>query len=271
VSAYIPTRVRHLLGILIRRSLDRRFIELTQRQYVLTVLQRFGYEKCNPTATPMTHDFPTRAQAESLLATEEEMSKYPYLQAIGSLMYLMVCTHPGLAYPISVLSQYSSKYTKYHWDGIIKVFRYLQSTKDLALRYDGEDSNALHGYSDSDWGGDKETRRSTTGYTFLMAGAAICWKSRRQVTVAGSTVEAEYMALADATKEALWLRSFLGELKVIDLDLPTRILVDNEGSIHLAKNPLLSDRSKHIDIRHHFIREKLINWRSISHIVLPVI
>src|ERR1700754_4486844 len=90
-----------------------------------------------------------------------------------------------------------------------------------------------------------------------MSGAAISWKSRRQVTVAGSTVEVEYMAVGDATKEALWLRSLLSGLSIIDPQFPTRILVDNQGSIHLAKNPLVSDRSKHIDIRHHFICERI--------------
>src|ERR1700753_2733145 len=116
-------------------------------------------------------------------------------------MYLMVGTRPDLAYSISVLSQYSTCYTKYHWDGIVRVFRYLRYSKDLVLRYDGDSSigSTLLGYSDSDWGGDHQTRRSTTGYTFLFAGAAIAWKSRRQHRVAGSTVEAEYLAVGDTT------------------------------------------------------------------------
>ena len=92
-----------------------------------------------------------------------------------------------------------------------------------------------------------------------MAGAAVCWKSRRQVTVAASTVEVEYMAIGDATKEALWLRSLFFELNIQDLNYPTRILVDNEGSVSLAKNPLLSDCSKHIDIQHHFIQEQVFS------------
>jgi hypothetical protein len=249
----------HLLAIHIQQSPDRRFIQLSQRQFILTVLQRFGYGNCNGVTTPMSPDFPTCAATESLSANEEEMKTYPYLSAVGSLMYLMVGTRPDLAYPISVLSQYSSRYTKFHWEGVTRMFRYLQHTKDLVLRYDGNDPNELlHGYSDSDWGGDRETRRSTTGYVFIYAGGAVSWKSRRQVTVAASTVEAEYMALGDATKEALWLRSLFYELNIQKRLYPTRVLVDNEGSVSLATNPLLSDRSKHIDIRHHFVRERII-------------
>src|SRR6201999_2007338 len=102
-------------------------------------------------------EFPARAQIESLNSSEEEMKQFPYLSAVGSIMYLMVGTRPDLAYSLSVLSQYSGRYTKFHWDGVIRVFRYLQHTKDIVLRYDGDSpNNHLHGYSDSDWGGDRE-------------------------------------------------------------------------------------------------------------------
>jgi hypothetical protein len=249
---------RHLLAIHIKQSPDRRFIELSQHQFVLTVLKRFGYEECKGVTTPMSPDFAARAFRESEGANEFDMKRYPYRQALGSLMYLMVATRPDLAYILSVLSQYSTRFTKFHWDAVTRVFRYLQHSKDLVLRYDGDNLKEVYRYSDSDWGGDRETRRSTTGYTFLLSGAAISWKSRRQGTVAGSTAEAEYMAIGDSTKEALWLRSLLYEIKAINLKLPTTIMVDNQGSIHLAKNDLLSERMKHIDIRHHFIREKIL-------------
>jgi hypothetical protein len=251
---------RHLLSLLINQSPDRRFMEISQRQFALVVLKRFGYENCKGVTTPMNPDFPTRAAFESQFATEHEMKQYPYLQALGSLMYLMVGTRPDLAFSLSVLSQYSTKYTKFHWDAIVRVFRYLQYSKDLVLRYDGDNlDEPLYGFSDSDWAGDKETRRSTSGYTFLMAGAAVVWKSRRQPTVSGSTVEAEYLAVGEATKEALWLRTLYSELGIIDPSFPTRILCDNQGTISLANNPLLSDHTKHIDIRHHFVKEKIRN------------
>ena len=181
------------------------------------MLRHFGYEGCRGTSTPMSTDFASHALLEAERATPEEMSQYPYLAALRSIMYLMVLTRPDLAYVISALSQYSSKYMRYHWDALVRVFQYLQETKDLVLQYDGEDSNdGVYGYSDSDWAGDRETRRSTTGHCFLMSGAAISWKSCQQPTVAVSSTEAEYMALGDATKEALWIRSLTYKLGMDD-------------------------------------------------------
>jgi hypothetical protein len=225
------------------------------------ILKRFGYEGINPSTTPMDADF--YAQAVARVATDDtDKYKYPYREAVGSLMYPSICTCPDIAFAVSVLSQFNSCYSEFHWTkGVVRLFRYLKYRieKRLVLRYDGdEQSQPRLGYSDSDWAGDRATRRSTTGYVFLMAGAAVTWKSRKQVTVAMSTNESEYMALGDATKEALWLRSLLTEMSILRPKFPIRLNVDNEGCIHLAENPLLSDRSKHIDIRHHFVRDEII-------------
>jgi hypothetical protein len=153
---------------------------------------------------------------------------------------------------------------RFHWEkGIVRVFRYLKYRieKHYVLRFDGDadKDHSIIGYSDSDWAGDRQTRRSTTGYVFKMAGAAVSWKTRKQQTVAMSTNESEYMALGDATKEALWLRSMLVEMSILRPRYPIRVNVDNEGCIYLAENPLLSERSKHIDIRHHFVRDEILH------------
>ena len=113
------------------------------------------------------------------------------------------------------------------------------------------------GYTDADWAGDIESRRSTSGYVFMMNGGCISWKSQKQRTVALSSTEAEYMALSEATKEAVWLKVFLGELGEMASDEAVKMYEDNQGSIALAKNPEFHKRTKHIDIRYHFVREKV--------------
>ncbi|KAG6616766.1 RxLR effector candidate protein [Phytophthora cinnamomi] len=115
----------------------------------------------------------------------------------------------------------------------------------------------LCGYSDADWAGDIESRRSTSGYAFMMNGGCISWRSKKQRTVALSSTEAEYMALSEATQEAVWLKVFLRELGEMASDEAIKIYEDNQGSIALAKNPEFHKRTKHIDIRYHFVREKV--------------
>ena len=115
---------------------------------------------------------------------------------------------------------------------------------------------ALTGYSDADWAGDLDDRHSTSGNLFIMAGATISWTSKKQATVALSTAEAEYIALNTATQEAIWLQRLLADLSDIQYK-PTIIMGDNQGSIAIARNPVFHSRTKHIDIRHHFIREAI--------------
>jgi hypothetical protein len=140
-----------------------------------------------------------------------------------------------------------------------RVLRYLQGTSTLGITYRPPPLR-LQGYSDANWAGDIDTRRSTTGYIVMLNNGAIAWKSRRQPTVALSTMESEYMALTDATKELKWVRTLLAELGYSngksDQD-PTDLFSDNQGAIALAKNPVSHSRAKHIDLRHHFVREAI--------------
>lgn len=143
--------------------------------------------------------------------------------------------------------------TAEHWDVAMGVLRYVVSTASLGITYGGKEG--LVGYSDSDFAGDIDTRRSTTGYVFVLNGGAVSWSSRLQPTVAASTTEAEYMAAASATKEALWLRKLLPELGV-EVGA-VRVYGDNQGALAQLKHPISSQRSKHIDVMHHFARERV--------------
>ena len=147
-----------------------------------------------------------------------------------------------------------SKPTAVHWSAAKGVLRYLASTIDYGITFSGGDA-PLVGYCDSDYAGDVDSRRSTTGYVFIMHGGAISWNSRLQPTVAVSTTEAEYMAAASAVKEALWLRKLMADL---GHDVSTlKIYGDNQGALKLLKHPIASVRSKHIDVIYHFSRERV--------------
>jgi hypothetical protein len=183
------------------------------------------------------------------------MQDVPYKAAVGSLMYVMVATRPDLAFAMSVVSQHMAKCGPKHWAAVKRVMRYLQGSLDAKLVLGGK-SLALVGFCDADWAGDATDRRSTTGYVFMLGGGAISWNSKKQPTIALSTTEAEYMAISQCTREAIWLRQLMSDVG-LEQKKATLIMCDNQGAIALMKNPIHHSRSKHIDIQHHFIREKV--------------
>ncbi|CAI5717429.1 unnamed protein product [Peronospora effusa] len=158
---------------------------------------------------------------------------------------------------VGVLSQFAADPCPTHWQALKRVLRYLQLTPTLGICFIGAGNGKLLGYSDADWAGDTDTRRSTSGYVFVLNNGCISWRSKKQRSVALSSTEAEYMALSEATQEATWLKTFMRELGEEAGDDALTIYEDNEGAIALAKNPEFHKRTKHIDIRYHFVREKV--------------
>lgn len=194
-------------------------------------------------------------------ATDQEhelTQNQPYPKLVGSILYAATVTWPDLAHAASVLSRFISKWNESHWLAAKHCLKYIRGTSDLSLTFDAHSSKRVAlGYVDADWGGDLDTRRSTTGYVFKVYGGLVGWKSKRQPTVALSTTEAEYMASADAAKQAIWLRLLLEDIGLGLGDQPLQLLNDNAGTIALSKNPVNHEKSKHIDMRHHFIQEKV--------------
>ena len=182
-----------------------------------------------------------------------ELTTEPYSELVGSLIYLIQCTRPDIAFAVGMLSRHLKNLTRRNWERAKRVLRYLKGTIHYGIRYISEnDGKELESYSDADYAGDMETRCSTTGYVSLLAGGPVTWRSQLQKTVALSTMEAEYMALSAAVQEAIWLRKLLAELKMNDGNEPTVVFCDNQSAVCFTKNPVQHQRSKHIDVRYHF-------------------
>lgn len=226
-------------------------ISLSQSAYIDKILHRFSMQDCNPVSSPIDPN-------HRLMAAEEGESRANvtnYQQIIGSIMYLVSGTRPDLAYTITHLSQFNSDPTQLHLNAAKRILRYLKGTKNLKLHYKFDSPLVLNGFCDASYGNCLDTRRSFSGYVFQLGDSTISWRSRTQRTVAHSTCEAEYMALALATKQYIWIlrgiHRFLGD------EVPAAISTDNTAAIELANNPKLNDASKHIDIAYHFTRERI--------------
>ena len=241
-----------MLGIEVTRDRKNRKLWTTQRDYTSEVLNRFSMKDCRTVSTPM--DKSTLATLDS--EGDEASENIPYRQAIGSLIYLVSCTRPDLAFTVHRLSQYLQCPKDHHWTAVKRALRYLWTTRNYGLLYDGNQSSSLVGYADSDYAGDTRTRKSTSGYIFLLAGAAVSWKSKKQSVVATSSCEAEYVASCLAAKEAVWLNRLVGDLTFKSgKQHMVPIRVDNNGAKDLAYNATVNERTKHIDVQYHYVRE----------------
>ncbi|GJS37477.1 retrovirus-related pol polyprotein from transposon TNT 1-94 [Tanacetum coccineum] len=185
----------------------------------------------------------------------EIMSKVLYANVVCSLMYLMVCTRPDIVYAVSIVSRYLANPGKNHWEAVKWILKYLKGTADVGLVYGRDQGKHVHvdGFVDADYAKDPDKGRSITGYVFMVHGCAVSWKATLQHVVALSTTKAEYMALTEAIKESIWLKGLLIEVGV---NLRSVIVnCDNQSEIHLSRNAMFHERTKHINVRYHFIRE----------------
>lgn len=252
--------ISQLLGIAIDYDQEKRVLRLSQTRYIEESLKRFHCDDGITRRTPLSSGVKlSKADSPSTDAEKEAMADRLtlYQALIGTLMYAMLASRPDIAFAVGILSRYCSNPGEIHLNEALHCLRYLGGTKDWVIEYDGtiidELISLILGYSDSDWAGDVDTRRSTSGYVFLMCGAAISWSSKLQTSPALSSTEAEYMALTRTAQEAIWLRQLLEQLG-FQQTKPTRLLGDNMSSIALSKNPADHPRTKHIQLCHHFIR-----------------
>uniref|UniRef100_A0A2N9G8B6 CCHC-type domain-containing protein n=1 Tax=Fagus sylvatica TaxID=28930 RepID=A0A2N9G8B6_FAGSY len=207
---------KKIMGMEIHKDKKARKLWLSQKNYIRKVLEKFSMLDAKPVSTPLANHF--RISGSQCPKNEEEidnMSKVSYASVVGCLMYAMVCIRPDLAHTVSTVSRYMANPGREHWNAVKWIFRYLKGTAEHGILFSIQSgTNLVVGYVDANYAGDVDNRRSTTGYVFTLLGGPICWKSMLQSIVAMSTTKAEYMAVAEAAKEVLWLKGLVKELSL---------------------------------------------------------
>ncbi|KAI7953544.1 hypothetical protein MJO28_006091 [Puccinia striiformis f. sp. tritici] len=258
---------KRIVGIEIE-NLENGSYKINQQSMIGNVLGKFCMTDCMTDFKPASTPFAPNTHL--VKSTDDESAEFlkindRYRSAVGSIMYLAICTRPDISFAVGVLSRHLSKPNQQHWDAFKHVLRYLKATKNQSIIYKSDNGRSLEGdqswetpecASDTDWAGDRSSRRSTTGYIFKYLGGALSWRSRLQQTVALSSTEAEYRATTEAKQEILWLCKLMKELNLI-VKLPITLKCDNLSAKYLASNPFYHSRSKHIEIEFHWIREKV--------------
>lgn len=240
-------KAKYCLGLEIHQSPG--IITVKQTSYLREIIKRFKMEDANAVSTPL----PVGKTLTEKEKEDSDTSRIPYRELVGALMYAAVATRPDIADVVSFLAQFNHCYTEKHWGMTKRVFRYLIGTKNLGLCYERGDKT-IEGYVDADWAGCLQDRKSYTGYAFTLSNAAISWKSQKQKTVALSSTEAEYMGIAEGVKEAVYWSNYMREIELMELTNLT-LYNDNQGARLLTDNPILHQRTKHIDIKYYFIRD----------------
>lgn len=250
-----PSRI---LGMHLCRESSTGSIFIHQQDYVEELLNRFNMKQCKPADTPHQPGYYLTTQmSPSTEQQKNDMKTVPYAELVGSLNWLATTTRPDIAHSVGTLCRFISNPGRQHWTAAQRVLRYLSSTQNFGIRFLKSRiaaSTNLIGFSDADWAGDPDTRRSTTGFIFTLNGAPISWKSKLQASTALSSVESEYIALCGAAREAQWIRQILSELGS-PIRLPTKIYDDNRGCISISGNNRTDARTKHIDVKYHFVRQ----------------
>ena len=238
------------LGIQFKQNHNQ--IEMTQSHYLKGVLKKYGMDQCKPRSTPCETK-PSVVSKDGQNDVSDGLRRYH--EIVGSLVYAMTCTRPDLSWIVTKLSQHLANPDNSDWIMLKHALQYVKGTIDFKLTFRKSDNGLkLLAYSDADWGTSDDCK-STTGYYFSLddKGPSISWKSRKQPAVALSSCEAKYMALTVATQEAMFLIMLLQDFG-LEPNKPVKIFGDNRGSIALVKNPISHNRSKHIDIKFHFMR-----------------
>ncbi|WKA09039.1 hypothetical protein VitviT2T_026717 [Vitis vinifera] len=238
-----------ILGIKIKRTSDE--LILSQSHYVDKILGKFDKDNSGVARTPV--DVTLHLSKNK----GESVSQVEYSRVIGSLMYLMSCTRPDIAYAVSKLSRYTSNPGAKHWQGIIRVLKYLRFTRDYGLHYTRYPA-VLEGYSDANWISNVKDSKSHSGYVFTLGGAAVSWKSSKQTVIARSTMESEFIALDKYGEEAEWLRHFLEDIPRWSKPVPPICIhCDSQSAIGRAQSNMYNGKSRHIRRRHNTIRQLL--------------
>uniref|UniRef100_A0A2P2MWT8 Retrovirus-related Pol polyprotein from transposon TNT 1-94 n=1 Tax=Rhizophora mucronata TaxID=61149 RepID=A0A2P2MWT8_RHIMU len=241
-------RLKYFLGIEVAHSKQGIFI--SQQKYVTDLLKETGMTACKPASTPIDQNVKL-GKAEEDVAVD----RATYQRLVGRLLYLSH-TRPDITYAVSVISQFMHNPKKVHLQATYRVLQYLKGVPGKGILFKRNGGLVLETYTDADYAGSIVDRKSTTGYCTFLGGNLVTWRSKKQNVVARSSAEAEFRAMAQGVCEVLWLKIILEDLK-IKWDGSIRLYCDNKSAISIAHNPVQHDRTKHIEVDRHFIKEHL--------------
>ena len=250
----------YLLGMEIKRDWDNHKLYISQRQYIVNKLAQFNMTDCKPVGTPMAPGMKlTTDDCPKTFEEAKEMEDIPYMSAVGSLLYLATMSWPDIAFAASALARFNSNPGMIHWKAVKHLLRYVKGTMDMKLVYGPDPAigdEIFVTYSDADYGGDKGSGKSTSGYLVKIGLGAVCWSSKAQQMVVLSTTEAEYVAGVAAGKEICWMKNLLSEIGYKPTS-PSTLFMDNQSAIRVAKNPEHHGRMKQLDLSFFWLRDQV--------------
>ncbi|QRW09844.1 Copia protein [Ceratobasidium sp. AG-Ba] len=252
---------RLFLGIAVSRDRSRRTLSLTMESYIKSIVKLADLEDASPAYTPMSNTMPA-------LEPSTDKIDYPYITQLGRLFWVTRCVRPDIAFPVGLLARFSNSYGTHHITVMKRIHRYLATTAKIGLTYDGNKPFYEVAYSDSDFA-TQHLRKSISGCVIILAGAAVCWLSKRQNSVALSTMEAETVGCHHTARELIAIRQFLDDIGIkYPSAVPSPILCDNQAAIESAHNPTNKPRTKHIDVPYNFVRDE-VNKKTITVSFIP--
>jgi hypothetical protein len=232
----------------------KRSILLHQKTYVQNVLKRFGSEIGHGAPTPMVPGMKLRKNEDSENTVKLQVLEYKSL--VASLIYLSTSTRPDISFTVSLLSRYLDSPGIQHWNAIQHLLQYLYLTQNMGIELGRSKNFDMTVYTDSDWAGDIDLRRSTTGFVIYVDDSFVAWRSKRQSLVSLSSTEAEFFAITDAIKQTIWCKQFMNE--VLEMNIGVQIMVDNLPCISLAtKKRMFKGRTKHMDVKYKYVQQIL--------------